>query len=818
MPSFLSAKIHLPIRLDPKPAHPSSSSEVKVFLHSLLIAVLAASLAAQEASEMRTEVFVAPENFLYQDPDLKPPEVWPMMPYPFDFPGKTAGQLLSIHGIDFGEGAYALHDPWRHTLTVHNTEAQLQKVAGLLEKFEQDQINEVVRIYHFIELPKSDLNRLTGKDPDHATLIVDRVALLRDSAQPGTQIRILATLISNSTTSDDGRVSSGTTLGFNTQSDQDKHQGRISHDETFAGFEADATLRFDPNENCFEIEATMKFAPAFNLKANPRMLKKHLRLAPGQCALLDQWPALPVKTGSDLVQAALIYLHPCRPAAPESQEHHRRELVERPDDWVEHAFAVPPDITTIYPTTILSPYVRHGELPPQPEFKTQTLLAYGIELPEGSQVTFDPAGFLRVRTRRDHLDRIDAWSRALSWRTLQTTRCTLEVFRVKAFDFLSALHQEAKHTSHARLHQKVEKAASEEKARLVEFAHHETSPSWRENSSFTWHHFLNDMRLSEKGLASLYTHLRQYGLFVKMDGYIDNPGGSYETTIEFTRGQPTWNADFLDIIAEPGQLPLRLPRSRYVECISRSSVRLPDGKPVLVAAWTPTDATGTLQSESLDLAFVTNRIVRMKPSPLWDSSPEPLKEISCRLHLFEADSTLVHDWVRRSLDETDHRGALNALNAYAQSGNAVLIAKLSGTCSPGERGRFEDKSARSILSSIDFTEDPNGVTGRDEMEIGASLDIELGQDSIPQLARLYYHLDWSVVAGEERKFSLPAPNAPNLQAALQNFRCETIRGGVAMQPGTARILSAWKSNSAAENEAPPRWLIAIFELDPISAP
>ncbi len=60
---------------------------------------------------------------------MKLPEVWPMMPYPFNFPKKTAGQILSLHGIQFEKGAYALHDPWRQTLTVHNTMDQLQKLA-----------------------------------------------------------------------------------------------------------------------------------------------------------------------------------------------------------------------------------------------------------------------------------------------------------------------------------------------------------------------------------------------------------------------------------------------------------------------------------------------------------------------------------------------------------------------------------------------------------------------------------------------------------------------------------------------------------------
>lgn len=96
---------------------------------------------------MRTEVFPAPDHFLYQDPDIKPPEVWPMMAYSFDFPKKTAKQILSLHGIPFEEGCYALHDPWRQTLTVHNTTAPLEKAGNLLDAFAKEHIDEIVCVY-----------------------------------------------------------------------------------------------------------------------------------------------------------------------------------------------------------------------------------------------------------------------------------------------------------------------------------------------------------------------------------------------------------------------------------------------------------------------------------------------------------------------------------------------------------------------------------------------------------------------------------------------------------------------------------------------
>ncbi|HYF37816.1 MAG TPA: hypothetical protein VD994_21115, partial [Prosthecobacter sp.] len=606
----------------------------------MMIAFIAASCIAAEhphkPTPLETRTFKVPPDFLFHG--SAPPVAVPtesQSPLPWE-PGidrkllanlqsaplpSSPKEILTSQGVTFPPGAFAIFDPSALTLSVRNTQGNLDVAELFAKELSRYQSRSHSIAVHLIQAPGPLLRSLASNAAAGMNQTRDLEYLLKESTKDGSPIQALHTAVTEVNSGQ--RCTIESVIEYVHISDLSRDaKGQVSFDADMRplGFRAeiDAICLADPNliEVNISSELTLLWAGsrqesviepksghAVEMPVNEFQSGRTSTstiVNKGHTRLISVWPAKgdPRLSDQDVCQALFITVHKTT-LEQTSDSSALPTLPKDADAMAEHTFAIPPGLFG-------------GE---QDRTRLDLLLPpKHIKLPQGSKLTIGSPHRLSVKTTAEFMPVVEASIDRLLNVFPKTLNMTVEILRGPSSIIRPLLMDHAPRIDHRSAWEKLHEARIAGMVKLVDLAHFGTRLN--EKVKFQSHlnrHTLYEITWQNGQQPAISTEHRPSGFILKIDTDSSPSSEAHEIgvscNLERHFSPPTLSKEIL----QTSQHHFSIPRDQFHVARVQSYFPMMNGATRIIGAWRPVTEGGMIGEDILEVALMTCHIVRHLP-------------------------------------------------------------------------------------------------------------------------------------------------------------------------------------------------------------
>ncbi len=594
----------------------------------------------EEAEPLRTEVYRLPIASLMEFAFCLPlpGEKSPNLPVdPFATPQKrpesdkrlTMQRRMERDGIEFPSGGYALFD-WDHrALIVRTSEAGHQIVSYWLENWIDLQPITVHLQTHSIEFPAARLPALLSamRDPKQAAATLRQ--LLTEATQPESGVRLRQCSLLELKSGQRSKLESALTSRHTQELTlNDKGVVQVVPAERPIGwtFECDPVLSSNTRFVDLNFSRTLTSPPLPPLEPRPLgprfswpvqdlksqntntsiTLESGIPVLAGHEFLRDE----PGRIHAFFLTAHSLRIKPKLPPLPSNFN-----VNATPQEQITRTFTLP----NPWPQTMPLPW---GEK----ETPETRLREEGIELPFASVIRPLKNNRLRVTTTREAMTLVEEWARSEFKSLPRSLTFTLEVFQVPVAAALPLLEKAPASSNHLSLLSHVRSLAIKNQAQRSGYARLEAKSGQRATIETA----LQRQRLEKiawhPGMKpEIETKWANCGLRAEIDPVLGGDGVTIDLGCQLQRmtGPPVQR---LDEHQHPAlENAFHLPYDTQPGQTLTSNHTLLDGDARLIAVWNPVSNEGLLQTDVLELVFLSAKANALLPNST-KTTPKSVEE------------------------------------------------------------------------------------------------------------------------------------------------------------------------------------------------